>query len=129
MPSATSARKFWQKKVGKGILTFYENMDFAGILCMEYLERFSMTDILKEIQKKIWEYLKIEVSVGVGNIYQELTDLGISFREACEALDHKFYTGPFSVQFFSEMVREVWGDMPYPSKRGERGSICTERDG
>lgn len=104
------------EKVGKGILTFYENMDFAGILCMEYLERFSMTDILKEIQKKIWEYLKIEVSVGVGNIYQELTDLGISFREACEALDHKFYTGPFSVQFFSEMVREVWGDMPYPSK-------------
>ncbi len=67
------------EKVGKGILTFYENMDFAGILCMEYLERFSMTDILKEIQKKIWEYLKIEVSVGVGNIYQGLTDLGISF--------------------------------------------------
>lgn len=112
------------ERVGKGILTFYENMDFAGILCMEYLERYSMTDILKEMQDKIRKYLKIKVSIGVGNIYRDLVKIGRSFNEAEKALKQKFYAGPLKIHFFSETEEEVYKDMEYPIKEEHEAVKC-----
>lgn len=118
------AEEVIEEKVGKGILVFYENMDFAGVLCMKYLERFSMMDLLKDIQNKIRKDLGTRVSVGVGNIYPDLEDLRLSFQEARKALKNKFYFGSSSLNFFSEAEEADKGEFLYPIKEEQQAMTC-----
>lgn len=112
------------EKIGKGFLICYGSMDFAGILCMNDLERVSITDLLREIQQKLRKYVKISVSIGVGNSYPDLMDLRQSFREAQKALKNKFYTGHLSLNIFKEGGANGDEEFVYPVQKERQLAQC-----
>ncbi|HYH04345.1 MAG TPA: response regulator [Bacillota bacterium] len=48
---------------------------------------------LEELLNQIWPNLKQSLAGGIGHIYRELTDLAISYQEACSALQYRYLYG------------------------------------
>lgn len=55
--------------------------------------RQTASRICREIQEKIYETMKLEVSIGIGPYVKELEDLHLSYRKAEDALQYRYLLG------------------------------------
>ncbi|MCZ8517081.1 AraC family transcriptional regulator [Paenibacillus filicis] len=48
-------------------------------------------------------YLKLKVCIGIGNVYRQMEDIGLSYKEALEALQYRLYKDQSQVVFIQDM--------------------------
>lgn len=82
-----------------GALNVIIGIDDRQLLCKEtYLKEIGC--LVKDIIK---ESLGVTVTIGVGNLYDDLLNLKDSYREACEALQYKMLVGYDNVISYREI--------------------------
>lgn len=93
-----------------------DNKDFYCVDTVqgEYILLFNSThenctpeairNILVSIQTSIKHDLELDVNIGAGRVYDEITHISISFVEALSALEYVLMTGCESIVFFDELV-------------------------
>lgn len=58
---------------------------------------------LKEVQKRIYDYKNVTVSAGVGDKCADMANIGLSYRQAVQAIKQKVFIGSESIIFFSDI--------------------------
>lgn len=82
---------------GNGTFCIIDPDYFVGLVGTEEDTSLDILKICKEIKDAIQKYLKITVTVGIGNSYGNIKGIPASYQEALCALRHKVYTGKNSV--------------------------------
>lgn len=86
------------------ILIFSQNNPFGS----------KLTDICGEISSCLKKFLKISVSIGIGCTVNNCLQIKTSYKDACTALNYKFYTGENSII----SIDDINSIMDIPSNRG-----------
>lgn len=60
----------------------------------------------EDIKENLAEYKDHPVSIGIGSIYSDLSEIGVSYTEAVKALHFKFLKGDHSVISYREIARD-----------------------
>jgi len=78
--------------------------------------RDTITSITKAIQSKIEKELNLSISVGISDIYTELSQSYQAFKESLEALRYTLKFGPSSIIFFEDLQHESSFYTVYPKQ-------------
>ena len=84
----------------------------------------SIYDACKEIQFCVKKYLKITVTIGLGNVYEGLNGLRKSFNEAVTALGDKAFKGKDTIILAHEARRESSRQKIYPNEKEKELINC-----
>ncbi|MDF2926389.1 MAG: AraC family transcriptional regulator [Paenibacillaceae bacterium] len=84
-------------KVKTAVAVSLKEDEYAVLFPCSRLEEESIMELCQEIVHAINTYLKISISVGIGNRVGSLTDVHISCQEARSAVEYKFFTGKNSI--------------------------------
>jgi Response regulator containing CheY-like receiver domain and AraC-type DNA-binding domain len=76
--------------------------------------------ILEDIKDNIEKHLSLSVSIGIGRMYSDLSDVGVSCKEAVEALHYKFIKGGQSVISFADISRSEKEKLYYPIENEQK---------
>jgi len=77
------------------MITSYEQDDYDS----NVMAAFSIADIIKNYINK--EH-NISVTIGIGNLYKELREVSLSYKEALEALTYKLVMGRNTINFIED---------------------------
>jgi len=83
---------------------------------MENEYKDTITSITKTIQSKIEKELNLSISVGISDIYTELSQTHQAFKESLEALRYTLKFGPSSIIFFEDLKHESSFYTVYPKQ-------------
>ncbi|MDD4296783.1 MAG: AraC family transcriptional regulator [Ruminiclostridium sp.] len=75
---------------------------------------------LEDIKWNIEEQSSTSVSIGVGRFYSDLSDVGVSYKEAKEALRYNFLKDDQSIISFSDISRSEMDKLHYPVKSEQK---------
>lgn len=102
------------KSIEKGIKKYnyipmaIEDNIFAVIIQDDFAERLDNTKNMLDLGSHIKDFVArdsgISISIGIGCFYEKLTDLYLSYKEAVEAVNSKFYLGPGLVVHFKDIL-------------------------
>jgi two-component system response regulator YesN len=70
------------------------------------INHYELYPLLSDIQQKLFDYFKIDISIGIGDFYKSPDKIIKSYQEATEALSNKFYFGNSSIISISDISRE-----------------------
>lgn len=73
-----------------------------GICCLNSGMR-NLLDVLKEIQKDIYQSRKLNISAGVSNIFEDIQEINTYLNQARQAIRQKLCLGSQSVVLFSDI--------------------------
>lgn len=76
--------------------------------------------VLEDIRDNIEKQLSLSVSIGMGRMYNDLSNVGVSCKEALEALRYKFLKGDPSVISFTDISRGEKEKLYYPIKSEQK---------
>ena len=69
---------------------------------------------LEEIKESIEEFLNISVSIGIGRRYNDISNIGVSYKEAIEALSYKFLKDDDAVISYTDIGGNSTENLYYP---------------
>ncbi|HOJ09823.1 MAG TPA: AraC family transcriptional regulator [Clostridiales bacterium] len=69
---------------------------------------------LEDIKDSTEKFLSIPVSIGIGRMYNDISNIGVSYKEAIEALNHKFLKGDESVISYTDIMGSKKEKLYYP---------------
>ncbi|RAV18911.1 helix-turn-helix domain-containing protein [Paenibacillus contaminans] len=104
---------YGKENVEEGTLTFIFGTD-------EDSEQVIKTYLLR-VQEHMLSEHGLQATVGVGNPYRNVGEIGKSYIEACSAIDYRLIKGHGQIIFFSEItLRSGTRDSWYPKSEWER---------
>lgn len=83
--------------------------EFVMILNQAVLNHYELLDLCQQIIDSINRFLKIDISVGIGNPVANILGLHQTYYEACSAIEYKFFTGKNSILQISDFKTEQAG--------------------
>lgn len=86
-----------------GLFLILQENSFAIIFHEKCIEDNRVLTICDEIIETLGNYLNISVSIGIGSVAEDITELKKSYNDALKALQYKFYTGKRSVIDISDI--------------------------
>lgn len=88
---------------------------FVGLIGLEDDSCLDISNICEKIKDAIQKYLKITITIGIGNIYKNIKNIPTSYQEALYALRQKVYLGKNSVIHIKDVSSSaVQIHAPYP---------------
>lgn len=95
---------------GQNSVTFAMNEnEFVVIFNQGALNNEQLLDLCQNIIDSINRFLKIDISVGIGNPITNILELYHTYYEACSAIEYKFFTGKNSILQISDFKTERAG--------------------
>lgn len=89
------------------IVTIFNALEKDGLSVQEWIK------LAEKIKDQVLTEIGIEVSIGIGRIYPEIKDIGLSYKEAVKALNYRLVYGDNSVLYI-ENVEDVTTDAYNP---------------
>lgn len=89
-------------EVKLGVFFLGNNNEVIGI-CNFDAGIKTITSILQEIQKTVFEYKKLTVSAGISKEFADIRKIEISYKQALEAIKQKVFLGNESVVFYQDI--------------------------
>lgn len=77
---------------------------FIGFINLDINDSLHLPGVLEEIREAVQRYIKITITIGIGNIYFSLRDTAKSYNEAIFALRQKIYRGKNSIIHAKEIA-------------------------
>lgn len=103
-----------------GVLCSQDSDDNILILLKLYSSR-EMNEVeaiieqaLEDIKDSIDKFLETPVNIGVGRIYNDISNIGTSYKEAIEALNYKFLKGDDSIISYIDISGNEEDKLYYP---------------
>jgi two-component system response regulator YesN len=97
-----------QDSKGRGIAVLYGDDDMPPDDFLQAVKNYA-----NKISSSIKQYLKLNVYIGVGNVYKNFTDISASYREALLALQKRIYRDYDSVLYITDSLPRT-GTYYYP---------------
>jgi two-component system response regulator YesN len=97
-----------QDSKGRGIAVLYGDYDLTAEDFQQAVKNYA-----NEIASSIKDYLKLNVFIGIGNVYENYADLSVSYREALLALQNRIYRDHVSVLHIGDPLTRT-GTYYYP---------------
>lgn len=69
---------------------------------------------LEDIQYTLFEFLNLSVSIGIGRMQTNVSDIGVSCKEAIDALQYKFLKGDSPVISYTDIAGDQAETLYYP---------------
>ncbi|MEK8130419.1 response regulator [Paenibacillus filicis] len=98
------------------------NAEFVGILRMgeEDTQEELLLGVAEDIRDSLLKWLKISVTIGVGDRISELAALPQSYNQAQEAADHRWYLGKNRIISIDHLQHDNEASYRFDSAQGER---------
>ncbi|HOJ10260.1 MAG TPA: helix-turn-helix domain-containing protein [Clostridiales bacterium] len=93
----------------------------------ENCSKIMKVNLLKDIQIFLQNNLGLKINIGVGRVYDNISQISISFMEALSTLDYKLLIGYGNIIFFDEMVSSDTMVYWYPVEEQIRLSQCIKQ--
>ncbi|MFB9329197.1 response regulator [Paenibacillus aurantiacus] len=112
-----AASNIMQETLEQGLLQPVEVVMENGALIaitnglFEWLDS-KLRNSLEAVQRNLHTYLKVTASIGVSGSHTDLDQLHAAYAEALEALEQRFFHGPGSRHYYSELNVEDRPDLP-----------------
>lgn len=90
-----------------------------NFICTADTESEQLRPNMTQLHRYIREQFDIDVTIGVGNLYLDLRELGKSFIEASTALDFRLIKGFNEVIFYSDLTEHTSSAFRYPRQEIE----------
>jgi len=89
---------------------------FVGLINLDKSDSINLTSVLEEIKVAVQKYVKVTITIGIGNIYFNLQYINKSYDEAIFALRQKIYRGKNSIIHANEIANltEIIEPADYP---------------
>lgn len=100
----------------------FENMpgEFVAILTLEEKEEEALLQLAEKIRDNLGKWLKISVTIGVGERADQLSMLPESYKRAREAADQRWYLGKNQVLTMDSLKSDEHGRYRFELEAGER---------
>lgn len=69
---------------------------------------------LEDIQNSLIEFLNLSISIGIGRVQKSISNIGVSCKEAIEALQYKFLKGDSPVINYTDIAGDHTDTLYYP---------------
>ena len=89
------------------IVTIFNTLEINGFTIEKWIK------LAEKIKDRVLEEIGSEVSIGIGRIYPEIKDIGLSYKEAAKALNYRLVYGDNSVLYI-ENVEDIETDAYSP---------------
>ncbi|WP_239619110.1 response regulator [Cohnella mopanensis] len=86
-----------------GLVCYSDSEHLIGLINAKNVTETFMNSIFADIQYWINKYLRLSVSIGIGEMNNRIMDINNSYSEAYAALRHKIYKGKSSIIHYSEV--------------------------
>lgn len=86
---------------GKGVSIFPDNRE--RIVILMYDKDIDAYECCESIRQMLVDRLSCSFCIGIGNMYDNIDNLYLSYYEACDALRYRFAAGPNQVISFSDI--------------------------
>ncbi len=96
-----------------------DHMDDSKIVFILSMDTMSNSDLASHFShmfKEMKEKWKLDITLGIGNRYQDIFLIGKSYIEASTSIDYKFIKGHNNIIFFDEISFEASNIECYPRK-------------
>lgn len=80
-----------------GVCVYTNDNQFVIILNQKSCKEDKMALIFEEIEELLHEFNNLTITIGVGNQVSSIDAIGLSYNNALNALNYKFYTGKNSI--------------------------------
>ncbi|MBW4081546.1 response regulator [Paenibacillus sp. S150] len=94
---------------GNSVTFVMNENEFVVISSQAAMDSHQLLDLCQTIIDCINRFLKIDISVGIGNPVTDILELYHTYYEACSAIEYKFFTGKNSVLQISDFKTERAG--------------------
>ena len=69
---------------------------------------------LEDIKDNVEKYYTLSVSIGIGSIHTDLSDIGVSYKEAAKALHYKFLKSDHQIISYNDISKSEHEKLYYP---------------
>lgn len=99
-----------------GLVCYSELEHLIGIISSENISEALVKNLCIDIQRSIDKYLKLSVSMGIGNVHKNIKDISKSYSEAVIALKNKIFSGKSSINIYNsdKFEKRTASPVPYP---------------
>lgn len=99
-----------------GLVCYSEFEHLIGIISSENISESMVKNVCTGIQRSMDKYLKLSISIGIGNVYKNIKDISKSYSEAVTALKNKIFSGKSSINLYNpgKFERKAASQVPYP---------------
>lgn len=107
-----TAFKFLSAEVSESRLAFIINIPEESVNTFNS----DITGILEQIKESVSKFYTLTVSAGIGNIYHDIADCGLSYRESLNVMKYKLMSGTDTILFYHDLSDSYKIAYYYPEK-------------
>jgi two-component system response regulator YesN len=112
----TQIEEFFPEEIECYCKNCFDKGRLVLLMCTENISDNMFEEYFLDLQRHLYDNYSLKVTIGIGNEYSEISQIGKSYIEASTAIDYRLVYGNYRVLFFSSSIKNSSTFDYFPSK-------------